>query len=138
MVHEKKEARIKKLLRVMERERGYLPPSYRYIANKDPDFLEAYNNLYDRALTDGKALPAKMRELIAIPLLAYRGHHEAVYEHCKRALKLGATKQELLEAIETSIIPGGVPTFGNGLRALVRIDEDEKKEKEEGKRSKYK
>jgi len=49
-----------------------------------------------------------------------------VYNHCKRALRLGATKQELLEAIETTIIPGGTPTFGTGLRALMRIEEDEK------------
>src|SRR3989337_261994 len=98
MALKKKEARIKSLLKIMKKERGYLPPWYLYVANKDPDFLEAYNKLYDRALTDGKALPAKMRELIAIPLLAYRGHHDAVYEHCKRALKLRATKQELLEA----------------------------------------
>jgi len=138
MAHKKRETRIKKLLEIMKKERGYLPPSYRFVANEDPDFLEAYNKLYDRALMDGKALPARIRELIAIPLLAYRGHHEAVYNHCKRALKLGATKQELLEAIETSIIFGGTPTFGNGLRALIRIEEDEKKEKQEGKKGKNK
>jgi alkylhydroperoxidase/carboxymuconolactone decarboxylase family protein YurZ len=57
--------------------------------------------------------------------LAFRGRESGVYEHCKRALRLGATKQELLEAIETSIIPGGTPTFGAGLRALMRIEEEE-------------
>ncbi len=44
----------------------------------------------------------------------------------KRALRLGATKQELLEAVESSIVPGGAPTFSTGLRALMRVDEDKK------------
>jgi hypothetical protein len=34
-----------------------------------------------------------------------------------------------MEAIETMIVPGGAPTFGTGLRALMRIEEDEKKQK---------
>jgi len=80
-------------------------------------------------LTDGKALPAKTRELIAIAILAFRRRENAVYLHAKRALELGATKQELLEAIETTIIPGGAPTFGTGLAALMRIEEEAKKDK---------
>ncbi len=71
----------------------------------------------------------KTRELVAIAILAFRGLEGGVYEHMKRALRHGATKQELLEAIETSIIPGGAPTFATGLQALMRIEEDEKKAK---------
>jgi len=44
-------------------------------------------------------------------------------------LKLGATKQEVIDAIETTIIPGGAPTFGSGLAAMMRVEEDEKKGK---------
>lgn len=64
--------------------------------------------------------------MIAIALLAYRGLENAVYVHAKRALRLGATKQELLEAIESSIIPGGAPTFSTELRALMRVVEEKK------------
>ena len=106
-----------------------MPPPWAYMAEKDLDFIEAYNNLYTRGLSDGKALPIKYRELVAIAILAFRGQGDAVYEHSKRALRNGLTKQELLEAIETMIVPGGAPTFGNGLRALMRIEDDEKKEK---------
>ena len=121
--------RIEKLKRAMKKERGYVYPEWIYIAEKDVAFTEAYNNLYEAGLTDGKALPGKMRELIAIGILAYRGLNNAVYEHSKRALRLGATKQELLEAIETAAVPGGGPTLASGLQALVRIEEDEKKGK---------
>ncbi len=124
-----KEKKIQNLKEAMKKERGYLPATYIYIAEKDVDFMEAYNNLYERALTEGKVLPAKTRELIAIALLAYRGLNDAVYEHAKRALRLGAKKEEILEAIETAIIPGGAPTMSAGLQALVRIEEDEKRQK---------
>ena len=114
------------LLEDIEKERGRLPEQWAYIAEKDTEFMEAYNRLYNLGLTDGKALPAKTRELIVIGILAFRGRGDGVYQHCKRALRLGATKQELLEAIETSIVPGGAPTFGEGLRALMRIEKEEK------------
>lgn len=132
MVDEKSEKRKQNLIEAIERERGRLPVHWAYLAEKDIDFMEAYNTLYNKGLTDGKALPAKTRELIAIALLAFRGRENDVYEHCKRALRLGATKQELLEAMETSIIPGGAPTLSTGLRALMRIEEDEKAKSKSG------
>ena len=89
--------------------------------------MEAYNNLYNRGLQAGKALPVKTRELIAVALLAFRGSEDAVYEHIKRALNHGATKQEIFEALETSLIPGGAPTFSMGIRALLRVQEEEEK-----------
>ncbi|MHB8771388.1 MAG: carboxymuconolactone decarboxylase family protein [Syntrophales bacterium] len=122
-----KEKRIENLKKRMRRERGRSSPYWEYAAEKDVDFQEAYNNLYDRGLTAGKALPVKTRELIAIGILAFRGSGDAVYEHMKRALRHGATKQELLEAIETAIIPGGAPTYAVGLKALMRIDAEGEK-----------
>lgn len=116
--------RIEALLDEMEKERGYVLPPLEYAVKQDIDFMEAYNNLYKRVLTDGKALPAKTREFIAIALLAYRGHDHAVYEHAKRAMRLGASQQELLEAIETSILAGGAPAFTTGLKALMQIDKE--------------
>ena len=116
----------KELIRKMQKARGYMLGPWLYLAEKDVGFMEAYNNLYERGLTNGKALPAKIREFIAIGILAYRGLEDAVYEHGKRALRLGASKRELLEAIETAMIPGGGPTLALGLRALARIEEEEK------------
>ncbi|MGI0133409.1 MAG: carboxymuconolactone decarboxylase family protein [Candidatus Micrarchaeaceae archaeon] len=120
------EQRKSDLIAAMSEERGYMPAPWAYMAERDLDFIEAYNNLYTRGLSNGDALPIKTRELICIGILAFRGHVDAVYEHAKRALRNGATKRELLEAIETMIIPGGAPTFGTGLRALMRIEEEQK------------
>jgi alkylhydroperoxidase/carboxymuconolactone decarboxylase family protein YurZ len=115
-----------RVLDEMSRERGYLPAPWAYMADQDIDFLVAYNDLYRRALHDGKALPIRVKELVAIGILAFRGNTDGVYEHAKRVLRCGGTKQELLEAIEAALIPGGAPTFATGLRALMRIEEEER------------
>lgn len=128
MEDEKPEERKRNLLDSMAIGRGYSgPPWWPYLGDKDIEFLEAYNNLYQKCLMDGKVLPIKIRELIAIGIIAFKGYENGVYEHIKRALKHGATKQEVLEAIETTIIPGGAHTFAIGMRALIRVDEENKK-----------
>lgn len=129
MADSQTEKKKQAIIEAMSKERGYMPPAWAYMAEKDVDFIEAYNTLYERGLTAGKALPIKTRELVAMAILAYRGLTDAVYEHGKRALRHGATKEELLEAMETTIVPGGAPTFGTGLKALMMIEEDEKKKK---------
>ena len=129
MKDEKVEKKVKDLIEKMEKERGYLQAAGRYLATKSVAFMEAYNNLYGTGLNAGKALPVKVRELIAIGILAFRGNDGSVYEHMKRALKHGATKQELIETLETAMIPGGAPTLGTGLKALMKIEEEEAKGK---------
>jgi AhpD family alkylhydroperoxidase len=128
MADETAEKRREELLRKMREQRGYMLGPWEFMAEKDPDFMEAYNNLYSKGLSDGKALPIKTRELIAIAILAFRGRTDGVYEHTKRALRHGATKQELLEAIETMLVPGGAPTFSVALKALMRIEQEETKD----------
>ncbi len=118
-----------KLLKMMEKERGYMFPTWVFLADKDVEFLKAYNAVYQRGFNKGKALEAKTREFVAMAILAYRGRTEAVYEHAKRALRLGATKAELLEVFETAMLPGGAPTLTTGLQALMRIESEEKQNK---------
>jgi alkylhydroperoxidase/carboxymuconolactone decarboxylase family protein YurZ len=128
MAEEKTDKKVQDFIDKMKKERGpYVPAPMVYLANKDLPFIEAYDNLYNAALQDGKALPAKYRELVCIGILAHRGFEDICVSHIKRALKLGATKQEILDAIETMIIPGGAPTFGVGLNALIKVEEEEKK-----------
>jgi alkylhydroperoxidase/carboxymuconolactone decarboxylase family protein YurZ len=114
------------IMQRIQRVRGYLPDEWAYIAGKDPDFWDTYNALYEKVLSDGKALPAKTRELIAIGVLSYRELEQGVCNHAKRALRLGATKQELLEAVETVTVPGGSPALRAGLRGLMMMEEEEK------------
>jgi alkylhydroperoxidase/carboxymuconolactone decarboxylase family protein YurZ len=126
MVKKVKEDGEKDIMQRIRRVRGYLPDEWAYVAERDPEFWDIYNALYEKVLSDGKALPAKTRELIAIGVLSYRELEQGVCNHAKRALRLGATRQELLEAVETVTVPGGSPALRAGLRGLMMMEEEEK------------
>ena len=107
------------------KDRGYLYPEWKYVAANDPDFMESYNAYYRDALARDEGLAIKYRELVALGILAYRGVWEgALVNHIKRALEHGATKAEILGALEAAAIPGGAPTFVTGVRALIKVLEE--------------
>jgi len=123
----KREQRVRDLIDQMTRERGYLPAQWPYAIEKDVDFMEVYNKVYNSALNSDRVLPIKTRELIAIALLAFRNMQDGFYPHMKRALRYGATKEEIFESLKVSIIiGGGAPSFANALQALLQIEEEEK------------
>ena len=103
--------RADELIARMKEARGYIYPEWELAARTDPEFTEAYNRIYELALGDGRHVPAKVREFVAIALLM------------RRAMRLGATKEELFEVLEATLVPGGAPTFHRGLSALLEVDE---------------
>jgi len=112
------------LIKRMKAARGYIYPEWEFAARQDPDFVDAYNRIYELGLGEGRRVPVKVREFVAIALLAFRGSDQAgLVAHMKRAIRHGATKEELLEVLETCLVPGGAPTFHRGLSALLKVDE---------------
>jgi alkylhydroperoxidase/carboxymuconolactone decarboxylase family protein YurZ len=113
-------ARAEKLIARMKAARGYIYPEWEFAARQDPDFVETYNRIYEQGLGDGRHVSAKVREFVAIALLAFRGAEQAgLVVHMQRAMRLGATPEELFEVLETTLVPGGAPTFHRGLSALI-------------------
>jgi alkylhydroperoxidase/carboxymuconolactone decarboxylase family protein YurZ len=113
------------LIARMKEARGYIYPEWEFAARQDPEFVETYNRIYELGLGEGKHVSAKVREFVAIALLAFRGSdHAGLVAHMKRALRLGATREELFEILETCLVPGGAPTFHRGLSALIEVDGD--------------
>jgi alkylhydroperoxidase/carboxymuconolactone decarboxylase family protein YurZ len=100
---------------------GY--PYWEWVAREDPEYVKARKPLTDLSVGEGKALPIKYREMVIIGILAYRGSsQEGILAHIRRAIEYGATKRELLEAIQSAAVPGGGPTFSAGVRALMQLD----------------
>lgn len=125
--------RAARLIGEMKEARGYMYPSHEYLAAHDPDFLVDYNRLVGRALRHGsesnadRALPAKYVELIVVGVLCFRAaSQDAVRTHMRRALALGATRREILEALEAAMVPGGAPTLIYGVGVLMQLDDSEK------------
>ena len=98
-------------------------PEWELAARMDLDFTDAYNRLYELALGEGHHVSAKVREFVAIALLAFRGaDQEGLVAHMRRAIRLGATKAELFEVLEATLVPGGAPTFHRGQSALLDVE----------------
>lgn len=110
------------LIARMTEARGYIYPEWEFAARQDPEFVEAYNHMYELSLGEGRHVSAKVREFVAIALLCFRGaERSGLVAHMKRAMRLGATREELFEVLETCLVPGGAPTFHRGLSALREV-----------------
>ena len=107
------------------KDRGYIYPEWELVAREDPDFMASYNQYYRDALSRDAGLSIKYREMVALGILCYRGaSQDALVNHIKRAMEHGATRAEILGALEAAAIPGGAPTFLTGVRALVTMDKE--------------
>jgi alkylhydroperoxidase/carboxymuconolactone decarboxylase family protein YurZ len=119
--------RAEALIARMKQARGYMYPEWEFAARQDPEFVETYNRMYELGLGEGKHVSAKVRAFVAIALLAFRGVDRAgLVAHMERALRLGATREELFEVLETCVVPGGAPTFHRGLSALLEVQSDQR------------
>jgi AhpD family alkylhydroperoxidase len=97
---------------------------FQWATREDPDFMEtmtAFSNAH-WSPTFKRVLDPKIKELIAIVILCYRGIDISLQAHMRRARQLGATKQEILEVLEAGVLPGGGPTMHVGLRALIEAE----------------
>src|SRR5262245_25945057 len=93
-----------------------------WLAREDPEYAAARQPVSALATGEGKELSIKHREMVIIGILAFRGRQEGVVAHMRRAIQHGATKRELLEAIEAAAVPGGGPTLSSGVQALMQLE----------------
>lgn len=101
---------------------GY--PFWDWVAREDPEYVKAREPMSTLSIGAGRELSIKHREMVIIGILAYRGRTDGVLAHMRRAIAHGATKRELLEAIQSAAVPGGGPTFSEGVQALMHLDQE--------------
>ena len=99
---------------------GY--PWAKWLAREDPEYAEARGPVSALSVGEGKELSIKHREMVIIGILAFRGRDEGVVTHMRRAVQHGATKRELLEAIQAAAVPGGGPTLSSGVQGLMALE----------------
>ena len=93
--------------------------AYEVIAQLDPEYFEKLKGLYvDGTFGRNGALPRKTKELIMVGITCAMRAPRGVRIHSERALSLGATPQEVLEAMEVAAIPGGMPGLWLGVETL--------------------
>jgi alkylhydroperoxidase/carboxymuconolactone decarboxylase family protein YurZ len=111
------------LARIKSR-RGYLLPVHELMAEVDVDLLARYDALASELLfgEDPRALDLKTRYLVLVGITtAVRGDPEGIVWSAQRAMKHGATRREVLEAIMLVSLPGGVPCVEEATHVLERV-----------------
>jgi alkylhydroperoxidase/carboxymuconolactone decarboxylase family protein YurZ len=86
----------------------------------DPELLKLVDNTKELALNDG-ALPRKVKLLIAMALDASKEAVEGVKSLTEQALKAGATKEEIMEALRVADYICGVGCVYTAARAFKDI-----------------
>jgi alkylhydroperoxidase/carboxymuconolactone decarboxylase family protein YurZ len=96
--------------------------AYDIIAKLDPEYFEKLKGIYvDGTFGREGALPRKTKELIMIGITCALNRPRGVKLHMERALTLGASPREALEAVEVAAIPGGMPGLWLGVETLDEI-----------------
>ncbi len=91
-----------------------------------PDTMTAFGKLHHTNAIDG-ALSAKTKELIALGIAITVRCDGCIAFHIHDALRVGATKEEIMDTIGVAILMGGGPSVMYGCEALEALQQFEKK-----------
>lgn len=95
---------------------------YRELRGLIPDVVAGYAALHHASMVDG-ALPAKVKELIALAVAVTRECDGCIVAHARGAARHGAAVQEVAEMIGVTIMMNGGPGTVWGPRALAAFHE---------------
>ena len=109
------------IVRRGERRRGFVPYWLRVMGDVDVDFLEAYERIYELTAVRRGKLPPKFREMIVIAAVSIGGYGPGIKDHIRRAFRLGATKEEIVEVLQSAYFHTGALTLVHGMIALIDV-----------------
>jgi len=92
----------------------------------DPKVIEYFNMLQDIALCEG-ALPQKSKVLIAMAIDVEQSALQGATALGRRALKLGATKEEIIETLRVAYYVGGNRALFTSAQVLQNLFKQDKK-----------
>jgi AhpD family alkylhydroperoxidase len=128
-------ARVEAIVRRGEARRGFTPRWLRFMGGVDLDYLEAYERIYELTAVRRGRLPAKVRELIVVAAVAIGRYGPGIKDHIRRALRLGATREEIVEVLQSASFHTGALTLVHGLIALIEVLEEDGQSRPAGRRT---
>lgn len=81
-----------------------------------PEAWEAFTGLRRAATADG-AMPARVKEVLALAISVVRHCDGCIEHHARAAVRLGATPEEVAEALAVALLMDGGPATVYGPRA---------------------
>lgn len=102
--------------------RHHLSAGFGRLRKANPDVMSGFARMHRAATADG-VLPAKTKELIALAI-SIAGHCDGcIAFHTHDAVKAGATRAEVEEAIGVAVMMGGGSAAVYGSDALDALDQ---------------
>ncbi|TGC09816.1 carboxymuconolactone decarboxylase family protein [Methanolobus halotolerans] len=105
---EQEEFKHEELLDKMGEKLGFTPCILETLGEVDSKFLKKYGLCNHKLLSDG-ALPAKMKILMALAVVASKQCERCTVVQMQSALNNGATKEEIMETMDVIFITSGAP-----------------------------
>lgn len=87
------------------------------LARAIPKVIKGFHEMHGAVVNDG-ALSAKEKELISVGIAVSARCHYCITLHINKALELGATREEIAEAIGVAILMGGGPAMTYATEAM--------------------
>lgn len=100
---------------------GWLQPHNHTLAEVLPDLIDAKSTLYNELLGKGVYLDLKTKALIHVALSAAR-FAQGTKQHIMNAMKHGATREEIVEAVSLNLVTFGGQACRWGIDALDAIE----------------
>jgi 4-carboxymuconolactone decarboxylase len=109
--------------------RGYTLPLHEVLADVHPEFLRRYGDLASYVIfgeAEGRPLDLKTRFLVLVGVTtAAKGDREGIEWSAARAMKAGATWDEVREAAFMAALPCGMPAFEAACRVFKDMEKNE-------------
>jgi AhpD family alkylhydroperoxidase len=97
-----------------------------------PDLMKSFQGLHHAAGSDG-VLDAKTKELIALSIAIVVRCDGCIAFHVHDAIKAGATREEIVEALNVAVLMGGGPALMYALEAMDAVNQFQKQLSSNGK-----
>ena len=108
----------REFLEQAQQHRGYTLEMHRIMAEVDLEWAKKYNEFIEATYTGQRLLDRKTKELLQVVVeAALRADVDQIQAHIRVALREGATPEEILEALQTVIMPMGGLAFRRGVQA---------------------
>jgi AhpD family alkylhydroperoxidase len=98
------------------------------LAREAPEYLELFHKTFLYILHERSALTPKVKELIIIAVDAAQFYERGIRSHIKSALKAGATRDEIVEALLASSLAAGIHALSVSLPIFDEVIEQWEKE----------
>jgi len=98
-------------------------PMHEYLAAHDPGGLQGFNSFLMSSIYEQDALDPRYKEIVlACACIAAGSAVAVIAAHCRKALEFGASRAEILQAIEMTAAVFATRSMGAGVSALLEAD----------------